>query len=1308
MVLSLLCRLKTLSQKRTGKLFFVFMISLFSAVGAAKDGGGNGDDFYKDTPENHRAFTDSLTAWAAPSDFEGYSEEALKELFRKNSELLKKYRFEEVALKIKQSLLDEVAFIDSLASAGDFEGQNLRLWFFSQAFDVLERIGNRADLSEVETIIGELVDKINYLRKQSALGPELLAEVAKFSAQAERLIQIITQTSQRRASAYNSSRTLQLYMGKDFLKGSTNTLLLTQGKLSNYEGAAAKGMDWIDDVRSRMEAAAFGQPEAIEAFLELEYQRLMKPTRTKPQVLWMMGIESTGKDTHAEAYVDAIHGYKGAHREHMFELRPARSSADAWKNFGSNTGYVGSDKQTALIRFLVEHSGGKYKIEVVQGHGKGEEKVVATGKTSTQNAADAAVIFINELHNWSKEAIDVILKEPLEKGTFKINSPNGGLDMIEVPVTFVIASNDGVDLIKPKGHSEGRKLTYDELLKIWESNHKDYDRIRQEISKKNTIRHGEVRDMSAGISEEVLARIPNDGLVLMRPLSPEVLQQIAKNRLDNLFQDLGEANSLLGRTKFTYSENLPVKIQQFLYNPEQGGRSIDSKVRQVVSFNINRAIKKGIINKSEEPRTFHVDIVENDDLTWSLKIDVLSPDGEQKIAEPIYIPVEASSVLKRKEPLSDEAILRLKEFEASLSERIVGAQHLSKQLKEALLAAENARHAGRSEKARRFLFLGLSSTGKTQTAKEVATFLYGDEGDLVTIDFNGIVSEHQVREMIYGTPGGQPSPFMRAFDRKNGKVIFLFDEIANVANPNILTPLYQLLDEKRIDGFNDGRIRSMEGVSIIMTGNAGEEIFYDIPRSVPEHVQRAAMDNIYRRFMNSPSTKRVFLEKKFRQAFLNRIGDDNTFFFAPLDYRGVRELIHIKLKAVLKSLASGNGRNYHIVFKDEANYNKILDVMELEGFRLWEQGRSIDRYVSEHFSARIMSLLQDNLVPSETKVILEYSERLKEGLGESEKEFETFKVWIPGKSDPLKLRLETKKQETEVLTRYQDQIQTAFHEAGHEIARQALMQDLTKTNQISIMPGVTELNGRYVYYAGIAKFNIEFSGSLTREYVLSKLAQLIAGGEAQRLISKGHKSDGGQSNDLERANTLAKYMILKLGLDKQWGLAAPSSGQSIEEYLATLSELQRKKLDSIARSYMAKAKKIAHEVLAINYKAFIEMGVELAKKGNVNAEEIYDVYKKHPVPAYWEMSWLDRKAKLFNLPFLITWAQGLLPHFGRNLETVRSIPQIAKEEVANIDNIIEQERQESLKKARVGGPLPVAEPGEIESRCKNLMGKVAA
>jgi hypothetical protein len=101
------------------------------------------------------------------------------------------------------------------------------------------------------------------------------------------------------------------------------------------------------------------------------------------------------------------------------------------------------------------------------------------------------------------------------------------------------------------------------------------------------------------------------------------------------------------------------------------------------------------------------------------------------------------------------------------------------------------------------------------------------------------------------------------------------------------------------------------------------------------------------------------------------------------------------------------------------------------------------------------------------------------------------------------------------------------------------------------------------------------------------------------------------------------------------------------------------------------------------------------------------VYAEFPVQLYWNMSWVQRKAKGFNWPYLRTWAEGLFPHFGRNVETVGALPKIEKADVADIDELLEKARVEEISKAKIKGPLPVAKPGEIQKRCANLLGEAA-
>jgi hypothetical protein len=1300
-------------------LFVVLMALAVSSDLLAKD---REPDLYKDTPQSHRRFSDSLEFFNSPSEFEGYTKETLRAEFAHHRDVLTNYRFEEVAEKVKMALLNEVINLDKLRKEGTLKFDDINFWFFEDSFKVLAAVGNVSDVSELDLVINEFNESIKYLNEQhkqmnvdlknqgqpaKMIDAQVKSGLQQYAKLGQALKNTLSHREERRASAFDKEKRLQLALGKDFLEGPNPDEMIAKVRLSNYESAKHRGIDWVNDVRERMEKRAKGQPEAIEAFLRFEFQRVMKPERKVPEVIWMLGLPGTGKDTHAEAYVDAIHGVEGAYEEHMKVLEPAQDKTDVWHLFGSKPGHVGSDKQSELIRFLVNHSGGRYKIEEVVSFNSKVERVVETGIVTAENGPSSGVLFINELHNWSKKAIDLILKKSIEKGTFPINNANGGVSFIKVPITIVIASNDGMELLVPEGHTKGRKLTYQEVYDLWKANHNDFERIRDSIKSKNTFKLGEKFDADTGISPEVLDRIRNSGLVLLRPLSSEIILSIAQQRLEKLALDYRESGRVLGHTSFSFSGEVGRRLQEFQFNPEAGARFLDGSVVSLVESVIDSAIINKSISNSDEPRNILVDVITNPDDTWSLKLSFRSPDTNAVLADDLILPISATDVLAKKKPMSDDSILKLLEFEKHFSENIVGADHLAKKLQEALLAAQNSRHAGKEDRAQAFMFLGMSSTGKSQAAKEVARFLHGSESDLITIDFNGLVSEAQVRDLIFGSKHGMPSEFMKAFDRKQGKVVFLFDEIANVDNPNILTPLYQLLREKSIDLFNDGRPRSMEGVTIIMTGNAGEEIYQGIPKGVPERVRRAAAAEIYTSFVNSPIRQRAFLEARFREAFLNRVGYDNTFFFSPLDFTAVRELIRIKLSAALKDLSDKNGRNYHVEFASDEALEKFLDVYEKEGFYFKSQGQSIDDFAAKQLRHKLTLLLQKNLVPSESKVILSYSNRSQAGEGSDARYFENFSVEVEGFDKKLNLQLDGRIIEVEPKERYQDKIQTAFHEAGHEILRQALRQDLTKPKRISIIPGVSLIAGEYVYYEGIASQEHHTSGNLTRTSLIAEMAELIAGGEAQRLISKGHIAEGGQRNDLERANYLAKTAILKYGLDPEWGFSAPTSNQTMKEFISELSERDTIRLEKLVQGYMKEATQLARDVLAINYNAFVALGVELAKKGEIDGKQILAVYEKHPVKNYWKMGSIERKLRSStNLSYFKTWLQGALPYSGRDLVAVSAVPKIAESEVANIDEILEVRRSEGVKKARPLGTLPVQGKSKV-SGCEALLAQVS-
>jgi len=102
---------------------------------------------------------------------------------------------------------------------------------------------------------------------------------------------------------------------------------------------------------------------------------------------------------------------------------------------------------------------------------------------------------------------------------------------------------------------------------------------------------------------------------------------------------------------------------------------------------------------------------------------------------------------------------------------------------------------------------------------------------------------------------------------------------------------------------------------------------------------------------------------------------------------------------------------------------------------------------------------------------------------------------------------------------------TAYHEAGHAIVSFVLpTQD--PVHQISIVPSGRALG----YTLNLPK---EDKYSVYRNELNEKIAVLLAGRAAERIIFDDFT--GGASNDIERATSIAKQMVMKLGMSDRLG-----------------------------------------------------------------------------------------------------------------------------------------------------------------------------
>jgi ATP-dependent Clp protease ATP-binding subunit ClpC len=224
-----------------------------------------------------------------------------------------------------------------------------------------------------------------------------------------------------------------------------------------------------------------------------------------------------------------------------------------------------------------------------------------------------------------------------------------------------------------------------------------------------------------------------------------------------------------------------------------------------------------------------------------------------------------------------------------------------------------------------FLFLGPTGVGKTELAKALAEFLFGDEEATVTLDMSEYQQEHTVNRLIGAPPGyvgyesgGQLSDAVR----DKPYTVVLFDEVEK-AHPRVLDILLQVMEEGRLtDG--QGRTTSFGETVIIMTSNLGSE-----------YLTEPLLTDEARELVNRK------VKATFRPEFLNRL--DEIILFHPLSQDQLRQILGLMLRKETKLLEA---RGVDLAVSDEA-YTWMLAQNEHPEWGARPLRRIIRRYLRE-------------------------------------------------------------------------------------------------------------------------------------------------------------------------------------------------------------------------------------------------------------------------------------------------------------------------------------------------------------------------
>ncbi|MDK1016365.1 MAG: ATP-dependent Clp protease ATP-binding subunit [Actinomycetota bacterium] len=264
--------------------------------------------------------------------------------------------------------------------------------------------------------------------------------------------------------------------------------------------------------------------------------------------------------------------------------------------------------------------------------------------------------------------------------------------------------------------------------------------------------------------------------------------------------------------------------------------------------------------------------------------------GEEEIAEVLAqwtgIPVHR---------LTEEETTKLINMEDELHKRIVGQSDgitaVSKAIRRTRAGLKDPKRPGGS-----FIFLGPSGVGKTEAAKALTEFLFGDESALIQIDMSEYMEKHAVSRLVGSPPGyvgyDEGGQLTEAVRRKPFSVV-LFDEIEK-AHPDVFNILLQILEDGRLTD-SQGRTVDFKNTVIIMTSNLGTAELRKKTVGFANEDDGHSYDRMREKVMDA-------LKNHFRPEFLNRV--DEVIVFRELTMEEVKAIVDLLLVRVREQLES--------------------------------------------------------------------------------------------------------------------------------------------------------------------------------------------------------------------------------------------------------------------------------------------------------------------------------------------------------------------------------------------------------------------